>query len=310
MNKDQVDKHTIFASVVGSICYGTNTPESDVDIRGVAVMKDLSYYYGWLNKFNQYEDNVEDTVIYDIRKAFKLMSDSNPNMLDLLYVDEKFFTKITPYWQTVLDNRDAFLSKKARHTYVGYAYAQLKKIKTSRSWLLNPPKKKPERADFGLPEHKLIDKGTAGAYLWVLVNLLEGSIEHLNLSASAKEELTNVNWIGLAQSKGITDETTDVIQDITGASDAWIESMKKEQSYNHAQQSWNSYSSWKKSRNNKRAELEKKFGYDTKHASHLVRLLRMGKEIMGEGKVKVYRPDREELLAIRRGAWSYDELAE
>ena len=43
---------------------------------------------------------------------------------------------------------------------------------------------------------------------------------------------------------------------------------------------------------------------------HLVRLLRMASEILRDGIVRVTRPDREELLAIRDGALSYDELLE
>ena len=41
---------------------------------------------------------------------------------------------------------------------------------------------------------------------------------------------------------------------------------------------------------------------------HLVRLMRMAIEILGEGAVRVRRADRDELLAVRDGAWSYDEL--
>jgi hypothetical protein len=67
---------------------------------------------------------------------------------------------------------------------------------------------------------------------------------------------------------------------------------------------------WKNRRNKKRAKLEEKFGYDTKNAMHLVRLMRMGKEIMETGKVLVFRPDREELLEIRNGSWDYDQLDE
>ena len=41
---------------------------------------------------------------------------------------------------------------------------------------------------------------------------------------------------------------------------------------------------------------------------HLVRLMRMGVEILRDHQVLVKRPDAEELLAIRNGAWSYDDL--
>jgi len=58
----------------------------------------------------------------------------------------------------------------------------------------------------------------------------------------------------------------------------------------------------------KRRRIMDKFGYDTKNASHLVRLYRMGLEFVETGKLTVYRPDREELLAIKNGEWSLDEI--
>ena len=43
---------------------------------------------------------------------------------------------------------------------------------------------------------------------------------------------------------------------------------------------------------------------------HLVRLLRMGYEAVTEGVIRVKRPDAEELLSIRNGAWTYDQIVE
>ena len=39
-----------------------------------------------------------------------------------------------------------------QQTYLGYALAQPKKIKTHRSWLLTPPTQKPTREALGLPD--------------------------------------------------------------------------------------------------------------------------------------------------------------
>ena len=50
------------------------------------------------------------------------------------------------------------------------------------------------------------------------------------------------------------------------------------------------------------------FHGNTKHAMHLVRLLRMCTETLTTGQVIVHRPDANELLEIRNGSWSYDEL--
>ena len=308
MKRQDIDKNTAALMLAGSHAYVEN---SDIDLRGVAIMSDKKYYMGFNSHFEQYsESDPEDLTIYDIRKAFHLMSDCNPNMLELLFTEEKFYRKITPYWKMVLEHREKFLSKKVRFTYSGYSYAQLKRIKTARNWLINPPKNKPERSTYGLPNEKLISQNDLGAFQWILVNLLKESIDYLNFSDTTKEELSSVNFIGLVQKKGISDETLGIVQKITGASNQWMDMMKREQAYSNAKREWDSYQKWKNSRNKKRAELENKYGYDVKHAMHLVRLMRMGKEILTTGKVNVYRPDREELLAIRNGAWTYEQAEE
>ncbi|WP_134684183.1 nucleotidyltransferase domain-containing protein [Brevibacillus migulae] len=48
--------------------------------------------------------------------------------------------------------------------------------------------------------------------------------------------------------------------------------------------------------------------YDGKDASHLIRLLQTGKELLAEGAMQVKRPNWQELLAIKRGEWPLDEL--
>ena len=95
-----------------------------------------------------------------------------------------------------------------------------------------------------------------------------------------------------------------------GFSENFIELLLKEKKYKSALNHWRQYQAWVKERNPKRAELERKHSVDTKHATHLIRLIRMAKEILETGKVHVKRPDAEELLAIRNGAWSYEQIVE
>ena len=61
-------------------------------------------------------------------------------------------------------------------------------------------------------------------------------------------------------------------------------------------------------RNPARAKLEETYGFDSKHGMHLIRILRMGLEIIKDGKVIVRRPDKDELLDIRNGKVSYEAL--
>jgi predicted nucleotidyltransferase len=89
-----------------------------------------------------------------------------------------------------------------------------------------------------------------------------------------------------------------------------LQVIEKEKAYKAAQTKWDQYQRWKKERNPDRAALEAAHGFDTKHAMHLMRLLRMGKEILTTGKINVRRPDAAELLEIRAGAWDYDKLVD
>lgn len=78
--------------------------------------------------------------------------------------------------------------------------------------------------------------------------------------------------------------------------------------YKAAHKRWRQYQAWRAGRNPKRAALEEAYGYDTKHAMHLCRLLVMGQEILREGRVQVRRPDGEWLRAVRGGLYSYPDL--
>lgn len=269
MNFD-IEKHRIFETLTGSHAYGLATPESDYDYKGIAIPP-IEYFLGSNLIFEQYEEKGMDRVIYEIRKFVKLATDCNPNIIELLWVPTWCIKIITPLGEKLLAMRELFLSKKARHTFSGYAIAQLKRIKTHRKWLLDPPLSKPTRSDFELPEVSVITADIQG-----VIRSLEEKNADLRILFSS--------------------EVMTIYQ--------------RERQYHNALREWQQYQDWKKTRNEKRAELEKKFGYDTKHAMHLVRLMRMCREILEKGEVVVKRPDREELLGIRNGVWAYDELTE
>ena len=60
----------------------------------------------------------------------------------------------------------------------------------------------------------------------------------------------------------------------------------------------------------KRKQLVKKHGYDTKNAAHLIRLLRMGIEFLNEGVLYVDRggKDAANLLEIKHGGWKLEKV--
>lgn len=58
----------------------------------------------------------------------------------------------------------------------------------------------------------------------------------------------------------------------------------------------------------KRKALVEKFGYDTKNAAHLIRILRMGAEFLKDGQMRVLREDATQLLEIKRGEWTLNDV--
>lgn len=147
--RDFVEKNTIFMTLAGSHMYGMATPESDIDKRGVCIPP-KNVVMGFARKFEQQEVPGEDTVIFGLTKFLKLASECNPNVIELLFAPEKCIITNSPIWEKIRARRHDFLSAEAFKKFNGYAMGQLKRIRSHRNWLLNPPKEKPLRASFGL----------------------------------------------------------------------------------------------------------------------------------------------------------------
>ena len=58
----------------------------------------------------------------------------------------------------------------------------------------------------------------------------------------------------------------------------------------------------------KRKCLVEKHGYDTKNAAHLIRLLKMATESLQNGEMNVYRHDAKQLLKVKTGALTLEEV--
>ncbi len=244
------------------------TASAESDVDCRGVFIASKKYFLGFSSIEQIEPNAE-TAYFELRKFFRLCLECNPNLIELLFVPPANQLYSSRQWRRIVKNRDLFLSTKAARTFPGYAIAQLHRIKQHRNWLLHPIKKQPSRSDFGLPVDKaLVSKDQLNAY------------EELKAKNSIPYEL-NPNFLEL---------------------------LEREKAFLNANREWNSYQKWLRERNPKRAALEKRSGYDTKHAGHLVRLIGEGRELLLAGHITFPRPDAKLLRAIIDGAYSYDEL--
>lgn len=335
----QLERHTIFVTLAGSQAHGTARETSDVDLRGVCVAP-LSLRLSLFRTFEQYEGELSgalleavlprlkthpsaarglatktECVIYDVAKFLRLCADANPNALEILFADERDWVFETPAWRRLYDRRHGFLTKKVQATFLGYAMAQLKKIRSHRSWLLHPPARKPSRTDFGLPSAD----STIGQDLQYRIErtltekIRSYGIDAIDMPAAARIEVQErLEELVRDQLAASADDLDDRLRAVAGhALDLPTDLMAAlgaETRYRTALKHWDSYQTWKRQRNPARADLERAHGYDTKHAMHLVRLMRMGLEILEHGDLSVRRQDASELAAIRDGALSFDEL--
>lgn len=322
-----LDTHTAFVALAGSWAYGTNTPESDVDIRGFCVPPER-YRLGFLHTFEQCDSPQEmevfrpslpdrvsdisgpiDGVIYDVRKFIKLAAEANPSILETLFVDEVDVIRSSWAGRAIRQSRHSFLSKRVVHTFRGYAVGQIHRIERHRRYLLKPVERKPLRSDFGLSDHR---REIPADQLGVAQAAVKSLIDSWEIDFGEAPRAT-VLAIQEKMAKVMTDwkvDKTAVAGQLLGYDTNFLQLLAKESAYKGAHNDWVAYQEWKSGRNEKRRALEAQFGYDTKHAMQLVRLLQACREILETGDYRVRRPNYAELLAIRNGAWSYDRLLE
>jgi hypothetical protein len=296
-------KDIVVTHMAGSHAYGTSTPESDIDIRGVFVAPREQICTPFFPIREVTLEDQEDGKMYELNTFMKLYCDMNPNIVETLWVEPMDVISHSPmYWLLRISN-EALLSSKVAYTFSGYAISQLKRIKGHDRWLNNPkPMEAPVRRDFMKPIHHFksgfnmpLEKFYEGYALMHYGNDIYGVLKKDGKKMFNKDgSIHKVEW------------------------DEWTEEDKREtpimivkcceEEYKDALASHKQYWEWKANRNVKRHETEIKYGYDTKHAMHLVRLLRMGEEILTGKGVIVKRPDAKELLDIRNGAWEYEDL--
>ena len=126
---ERLGKNIAYLTLAGSIAYGTNNENSDIDIRGFAIETLNSLL---INKaFEQIENKKTDTVIYGLRKFVNLCSECNPNMIELLGTKSEHILYINSIGQKIRNNVEIFLSKIAYKKFVGYATAQLRRLQNA-----------------------------------------------------------------------------------------------------------------------------------------------------------------------------------
>lgn len=258
-----LEKGVVYFVRRGSHAYGTNIATSDLDTQGI-VIPPKKYFMGFLHHFEQAESKDPDTVLFNIVKFCKLASECNPNVIEALWVEEEDILFQNRFGKALRDNRDLFLSKRAKFTFSGYAVSQLNRIKLHRNYLLNPKENPPTREEFDLPPIPAVPKNQLETTFAMIRKQLDKWNEDFGedlapdqkLSVRTKLEQTLVELcIG-------TNEEFFAAGRLLGFEENFLHYINKEGRYRAALKEWDQYQNWLQTRNPQRAELEKKFGYD------------------------------------------------
>jgi predicted nucleotidyltransferase len=247
-------------------------------------------------------------------------------MMDYLFAPERCYKILKPEWKKMIEHRDLFISKRARFSFSGYSFSQINRIKNHRNYLLNPPKKKPERSDYGLPEvsvfpetqyeqilvlsYEYVAPERQRAFFDQASSMINSEIDIL-FHEYMDHEIAN---IAIEQFRCGQDKFLNLLASVNKMfiKEEYIHMAQKELSYFAAKKEYERYEQWKKSRNPKRAEMEARCGYDAKHLSHAYRLMVQGTEILDGVGIRVDRTgiDREYIMDIKLGRVKYETVME
>ena len=258
----------IFLTFGGSHAYGTNTPDSDIDIRGVAFNR-KSDLIG-LSNFEQVVNESTDTTVYSFNKIINLLCNVNPNVIEMVSCKPEHYVMYSSVGQELIDNRKMFLSRKAVNAFGGYAQQQLRRMQNALARDSYPQSDK--------EKHIL---GSVKAAMMSFEDrykvMPEGSIT-LYIDDSEQEDIdseifvdVNLKHYPLRDYKNVWSDMNNVVKDYG-----------------------------KLTQRNKKKDA----GALDKHAMHLIRLYLMCLDILEKEEINTYREnDIEFLMSIRNGKY-------
>lgn len=272
----------ILKMVSGSNLYGTNTENSDKDFLGIFLpTKDFvfglkrieDYTEGSLHSKDEKGKNTKDAVdinLYELRKFIRLALGCNPNIIEMLFVNDKNIIETSDIFKILRENKNKFLSKEhIISKFIGYATAQEKKmvLKLSNYNLYKEFEK----------QYNFLTSNNLNIKDEFIISLIEKNIlDGLNLQ---------------------------------------IEKSCVKFADTHFQKHYTFYNCYKivKERLSKvgnREELVLKYGYDTKFASHYIRLLEEGIELLETGNLIFPLKNADFILDIKLGKLKIEDIIE
>jgi hypothetical protein len=270
--KKIAERNKILEVRVGSHLFGTDTPDSDLDMFGIFMpCEEMVYGFQRCEEVDLSIKDKDDTgrntaaavdrKLHEYRKFVRLAMQNNPNILHVLFADEKNVAFCNVWGRELLVNAEMFPHKGAHGRFVAYADSQRHKMRI-----------KPER-------YRELEKG---------LEVLEGQDESRTMG-----EFRGVPpFVGPGPSgKHMR------VGDINIETGFYLKRAKK-------------MIRDRLSKATNRVELFTKHGYDVKFASNLIQLLKEGIELMNTGRIRMPLAYRQDILDVKAGKYSAERIQE
>lgn len=269
---EHLRKRIIFLTLGGSYSYGTNVETSDVDVRGCALNNPTDLI--GLSSFEQVVNTTTDTTVYSFNKLISLLLNCNPNTIEMLGCKPDHYFMMTDVGREMIENRKLFLSRRAVHSFGGYATQQLRRLENAlaRDRLSQARKE----------EHILKSMQSAIRSFESRYTAFDKGSLVLFTAESEREDLDSEVYANIRLEKYPVREFNSIMNELTSIISAY-EKLN--------------------GRNRKKDDA-----HLNKHAMHLIRLYLMCLDILEKEDIITYRgKDHDLLMSIRAGEYQLED---
>lgn len=267
-NNNLLGQNIVLLGLGGSYAYGTNNENSDIDIRGIAMNPSRNILTG--QDFEQVVDEDTDTTVYSFDKIIRLLCSCNPNTIEILGLKPEHYLIKTTIGEELLHNKTMFLSRKAIHSFGGYANAQLRRLENKSARLVSQT----QREGYILKSIEHASADWKNKYLPYPEDSIRIYVDKTDREGYESEIFMSANIDGYP---------------LRDFADIWSEMNAVVKSY---------------AKIGKRNEIAIEHGKLGKHMMHLVRLYYMCFDILEKKEINTYREKEHDLLMdIRNGKY-------
>lgn len=294
----------IYQYIRGSKAHGISTPQSDTDMGGVFVCPNEQLLGLGMDYRDEESDSRHDIVYWELNKFARLLTTSNPTVLEALFIDPEFVLVKEPAIIPFIENRNEFLTKECFNPFGGYAVSNIKKARGLNKMIVQPILERKTPVDFCYISYM---NDTIPVKEWLeKIHLTEDQISLAKLNHARDAYAVFVYPGGFCKPNGNDVHVNNLPKGLTTVGTLFF----NKDAYTIHCKDYKRQKTWEKERNPVRYMSNLNKNYDAKNMSECFRLVQTCIEVASGETYHVNRKDidAEFLLDVRAHKFEYEEL--